>query len=175
MKNHRRDDARCDSCSGWLAIKKMAAVVADTLPKGELRVLEGADMVPNAGDIDSLVAEITEFVTGERRSPTSDRPLKALLFTDLVDSTRQATDAGDAVVVAGQLVDGGADLPAGAAPGGPEVHQHGLGRLQDVGLEVLGGQGQGFLVGVVVHFSSPSTVISAGYDVQMHDWRRGLH
>ena len=72
-----------------------AETILSLIPNATLRVLDGADMIPNAGDVESLVAEIAEFVTGERRAPLSDRPIVALLFTDIVDSTRQVVEAGD--------------------------------------------------------------------------------
>jgi len=72
-----------------------AKIIADAIPNAVLRVVDGADMIPNAGDVDSLIAEITHFLTGERRIPASDKPLAALLFTDLVDSTKQVSESGD--------------------------------------------------------------------------------
>ena len=72
-----------------------AKIVAETIPDSVLRVVDGADMIPNAGDVDSLIAEIAEFLTGERRIPASEKPLAAMLFTDLVDSTKQVSEGGD--------------------------------------------------------------------------------
>jgi class 3 adenylate cyclase len=58
--------------------------------------LEGADLFPFLGDVDSIVAEISNFVVGERRVPPPQRLLAAVLFTDLVDSTARAASLGDA-------------------------------------------------------------------------------
>jgi class 3 adenylate cyclase len=69
--------------------------VVEAIPDATLALLDGADMTPNAGDIDALIGEIAEFITGERRVPHSDRPIAALLFTDIVDSTKQVAAAGD--------------------------------------------------------------------------------
>jgi pimeloyl-ACP methyl ester carboxylesterase len=48
-------------------------------------------------DIDSVVGDIEEFVTGHRESAASDleRVLATVLFTDIVDSTRSAAEKGD--------------------------------------------------------------------------------
>jgi class 3 adenylate cyclase len=56
----------------------------------------GADVYPIAGDVDLLTREIAEFVTGAPSALTPLRHLSAILFTDLVDSTRRAVEAGDA-------------------------------------------------------------------------------
>lgn len=58
--------------------------------------LPGADHDPEAGDSDALVAEIQEFLTGERSSPASDRVLATLVFTDVVNSTQRVASLGDA-------------------------------------------------------------------------------
>jgi class 3 adenylate cyclase len=49
------------------------------------------------GDFDALVGDIEEFVTGRRESEDIDvdRILATVLFTDIVDSTRKAAEAGD--------------------------------------------------------------------------------
>lgn len=58
--------------------------------------IDGEDHWPFVGDVDAVVAEVAEFTIGERRVPPPDRVLAAVLFTDLVDSTRRAADLGDA-------------------------------------------------------------------------------
>jgi class 3 adenylate cyclase len=70
--------------------------VVDEIPGCTLVQVAGADLYPIAGDVDRLITEIAEFVTG---GPSDLRPLRhiaAVLFTDLVDSTRRAVDEGDA-------------------------------------------------------------------------------
>jgi len=42
-----------------------------------------------------LLAEIREFVTGVRAGPAPDRVVATVLFTDIVDSTKQASSIGD--------------------------------------------------------------------------------
>jgi class 3 adenylate cyclase len=56
--------------------------------------LPGDDHLWFAGDADGLLDEIEEFVTG-RRSGSADRVLATLLFTDIVDSTKHASEIGD--------------------------------------------------------------------------------
>jgi class 3 adenylate cyclase/pimeloyl-ACP methyl ester carboxylesterase len=58
--------------------------------------LEGADLFPFVGDVDTMISEIAHFVVGERRTPPPQRLLAAVLFTDLVDSTARAVSLGDA-------------------------------------------------------------------------------
>lgn len=49
------------------------------------------------GDTEALVGDIEEFVTGHRDpgSPGLERILATVMFTDIVDSTRQAAELGD--------------------------------------------------------------------------------
>jgi class 3 adenylate cyclase len=47
------------------------------------------------GNADAILDEIEEFLTGVRRGQELDRVLATVLFTDIVDSTRHATDLGD--------------------------------------------------------------------------------
>ena len=69
--------------------------VAEAIDGGRFVELPGADMYPIAGDIDALLAEITSFVTGSVQLPAPDRAVAAVLFSDMVDSTRQAAEMGD--------------------------------------------------------------------------------
>jgi class 3 adenylate cyclase len=57
--------------------------------------LAGEDQWPWAGDADSVLDEVEEFLTGVRRGPDSDRVLATILFTDIVGSTEQAARMGD--------------------------------------------------------------------------------
>jgi class 3 adenylate cyclase len=55
----------------------------------------GADVYPIAGDVDLLITEIAEFLTGGPSGLAPLRHITAVLFTDLVDSTQRAVDEGD--------------------------------------------------------------------------------
>jgi class 3 adenylate cyclase/alpha-beta hydrolase superfamily lysophospholipase len=69
---------------------------ASRVPNATLVALDGVDHWPVLGDVDAVIAATSEFVVGERRVPTPERTLCAVLFTDLVDSTRRAAELGDA-------------------------------------------------------------------------------
>ena len=55
----------------------------------------GADLLPWTGEFDSIVDEMEEFVTGTRAAHAATRLLATVLFTDIVDSTVRAAEAGD--------------------------------------------------------------------------------
>jgi class 3 adenylate cyclase/pimeloyl-ACP methyl ester carboxylesterase len=69
---------------------------ATQLADATVVALDGSDHWPFLGNVDAVIAETAEFLTGERRVPPPERTLCAVLFTDLVDSTRRAADLGDA-------------------------------------------------------------------------------
>ena len=56
--------------------------------------LNGVDHLPWVGDMNSVTGEIEEFLTGHRHEHPPDRVLATVLFTDIVDSTRQAAELG---------------------------------------------------------------------------------
>jgi class 3 adenylate cyclase len=70
--------------------------VVDAISGASFVQVAGADTFPIAGDVDLLITEIAEFVTGAPSGLTPLRHISAVLFTDLVDSTRRAVDEGDA-------------------------------------------------------------------------------
>jgi class 3 adenylate cyclase len=56
----------------------------------------GADHLPYIGkSTDEIADEIEEFVTGARPAVEADRVLATVLITDIVDSTRRASQLGD--------------------------------------------------------------------------------
>jgi class 3 adenylate cyclase len=57
--------------------------------------LPGADYLLGIGDVDSVVDEVQEFLTGVRGSVEADRVLATVLFTDIVGSTERAAELGD--------------------------------------------------------------------------------
>ena len=69
--------------------------LADQIPGARLVELAGADHMPWIGDIDPLVGEVEEFLTGMRHAPDPDRVLATILVTDIVESTAQAARLGD--------------------------------------------------------------------------------
>ena len=57
--------------------------------------LPGDDHLFVAGDQDSILDEVEEFVTGRPAAAEPDRALMTILFADLVDSTATAAELGD--------------------------------------------------------------------------------
>jgi class 3 adenylate cyclase len=69
--------------------------MAERIPGARLEELPGDDHFPFLGDQDAVVALTQEFLTGATPVLDPDRVLATVLFTDIVDSTRLATDLGD--------------------------------------------------------------------------------
>ncbi|HEY2815301.1 MAG TPA: adenylate/guanylate cyclase domain-containing protein [Acidimicrobiales bacterium] len=72
-----------------------ARYLAEHIAEAKLVELPGEDHLPFAGDTDALLGEIEEFLTGTRATPSTDRMLATILFTDIVDSTQRAVGSGD--------------------------------------------------------------------------------
>jgi class 3 adenylate cyclase len=84
---HRRHDPLVNVGNGrWLA---------EHLPDARLVELAGEDHNPWYQDADIILGEIQEFLTGARDAPEPERTLATVLFTDVVDSTRTASELGD--------------------------------------------------------------------------------
>jgi class 3 adenylate cyclase len=70
--------------------------LAENIPGARLVELPGADTLPfHAGDFGPLLDEVERFLTGRVSQPILSRQLATILVTDIVDSTRQAAQAGD--------------------------------------------------------------------------------
>jgi DNA-binding SARP family transcriptional activator/class 3 adenylate cyclase/predicted alpha/beta hydrolase len=65
------------------------------IPGAKYVELPGEDRLIFAGDVDRLADEIEEFLTGHRPQASPDRVLATVLYTDIVDSTRRASELGD--------------------------------------------------------------------------------
>lgn len=85
---HRADDDR-------IPIENSRHIAA-TIPDAKYVEVPGAENIPFHGDAQSIFDEIEEFLTGERRGPEGDRVLATILMTDIVGSTKKATELGDA-------------------------------------------------------------------------------
>ena len=70
-------------------------LMADKIPGARLVEFDGADHVPFTGDFTPVLDEMEEFLTGARQARPLDRVLATVMFTDIVDSTRRAAEAGD--------------------------------------------------------------------------------
>ena len=70
-------------------------MMAERIPGARLVELPGSDSLPSVGDSLRLMTEIAEFVSGSPVAGIGERALRTVLFTDIVDATRQAAALGD--------------------------------------------------------------------------------
>ncbi len=85
---HRRDDPMLDI--------NASRYIAERIPGAKMVELEGRDHLPWVGDSDAISREVQAFVTGARAETFVDRVLATVLFVDIVGSTQQAAEMGDA-------------------------------------------------------------------------------
>jgi class 3 adenylate cyclase len=69
--------------------------IAGQIPSAKYVELPGDEHLIWAGDVDAVVDEVEEFLTGSRPVPEPDRVLATVLFTDIVGSTERAAELGD--------------------------------------------------------------------------------
>ena len=69
--------------------------LADNIRDAKYVELPGDDHFPFVGDLDRIVDEVEEFLTGSRPVRQPDRVLATVLFTDIVGSTERAAELGD--------------------------------------------------------------------------------
>lgn len=71
--------------------------LADHISGAKMVELEGEDAFIYLGDMNGVIDEVEQFVTGVRRSPDVevDRVLASVLLTDMVKSTDKAVELGD--------------------------------------------------------------------------------
>src|SRR5918993_2354185 len=70
--------------------------LAQHIPQARLAEFPGADHLPYIGETtDDITDEIEEFVTGSRHVVEADRILTTVMLTDIVDSTKRASELGD--------------------------------------------------------------------------------
>jgi class 3 adenylate cyclase len=83
---HRRDDRyiRVD-CGRYLAA---------AIPGAKYVELPGEDNLFFVGDVDAMVDELEEYLTGTRQAPEGQVVTSTILFTDIVSSTEQAARLG---------------------------------------------------------------------------------
>jgi class 3 adenylate cyclase len=70
--------------------------MAARIPGARFREYPGNNHSMMLDDMDTILADIQEFVTGERPVDASDRILATVLFLDIASSTERATALGDA-------------------------------------------------------------------------------
>ena len=86
---HRRGDLQVPFEAG----RNLAAQI----PNAKFIEYPGQDHLFWSGDVEAMLGDVEEFVTGTREGSTTDleRVLATVLFTDIVDSTRSAAEMGD--------------------------------------------------------------------------------
>jgi len=84
---HRREDSRIKFAGGQYLAEKIAGARFVEFP--------GRDHPIWTGEIDPIIDEIEEFLTGARPSPVGDRVLATVLAARLVSPVRQAAQLGD--------------------------------------------------------------------------------
>jgi class 3 adenylate cyclase len=72
-----------------------ARYLAKSIPGAKLVEFPGNDHLIHAGNIDPILRELEEFLTGHPSHDAVDRVLTTILFTDLVGSTETASRLGD--------------------------------------------------------------------------------
>ena len=84
--------ARLDS---YAQLSEHGRYLSEHISGARLITHTGPDILPWAGEFDSILDEMEEFVTGSRGVHAATRLLAAVLFTDIVDSTVRAAEMGD--------------------------------------------------------------------------------
>src|SRR5215207_7906346 len=69
--------------------------LGSAIPGAKYVELAGDDHTPWVGDVDRIADEMEEFLTGSRTEVEPDRVLATVMFTDIVDSTKRASELGD--------------------------------------------------------------------------------
>jgi class 3 adenylate cyclase len=80
---------------GYANLAEHGRYLAEHVAGARYVTVPGTDLLPWAGEFDSIVEEIEEFVTGARGSHGPNRLLATVLFVDMVDSTVRAAAVGD--------------------------------------------------------------------------------
>ncbi|MDB5636490.1 MAG: hydrolase [Bradyrhizobium sp.] len=86
---HRKNDAQVSI--------ELGRELAAHIPDAKFIEYTGGDHTFYTGDVEAVLGDIEEFITGHRESSSVDfeRVLATVLFTDIVDSTRNAAAKGD--------------------------------------------------------------------------------
>ena len=72
-----------------------ARYMARCIPGAKLVELPGEDHSPWFGDVDAVLDEVEQFLTGSRHAQEPERVLATVLFVDIVGSTERAAALGD--------------------------------------------------------------------------------
>jgi class 3 adenylate cyclase len=80
---------------GFIDLVEHGRYLSERIEGARFVTFAGPDLLPWAGEFDSMTDEMEEFVTGERSVHAAERLLATVLFTDIVDSTVRAAAVGD--------------------------------------------------------------------------------
>ena len=80
-----------DACANVHAARDMAS----RIPGAKFVEYPGNSHSPMLDDMDTILSDIQEFITGERPIDSSDRILATVLFLDIASSTARAAELGD--------------------------------------------------------------------------------
>jgi pimeloyl-ACP methyl ester carboxylesterase len=69
--------------------------MARQIPGAKYVEYKGEDHVPWAGNVDAVLGDVEEFLTGARQVTEPDRVLATVMFVDIVRSTEKASEIGD--------------------------------------------------------------------------------
>ena len=83
---HRREDVRVKVAAG--------RYLASRIPSAKYVELDGLDHLPWVGDVDGVVDEIQEFLTGVRPAPEADHVLATILVVRVPGAATQAAGIG---------------------------------------------------------------------------------
>ena len=77
---------------------KLGRELASLMPEAKFIEYPGQDHAVATGDVEAMLGDIEEFVTGHRNTvpDETERILATVLFSDIVNSTRSVADKGDA-------------------------------------------------------------------------------
>jgi class 3 adenylate cyclase len=82
---HRRDSP----------VVAQSRYLAEHIKNARVVEVAGSDPLAFAGDAESVLSEVEEFLTGKRLGAQAERVFAAVLFTDIVGSTALAAELGD--------------------------------------------------------------------------------
>jgi class 3 adenylate cyclase/pimeloyl-ACP methyl ester carboxylesterase len=72
-----------------------ARYLAENLPDARLVELPGRDHAPWGANFDAVMSEVEQFLLGRRSGPADRATSQTIMFTDIVESTRQLAEGGD--------------------------------------------------------------------------------
>ncbi|MHB8695096.1 MAG: adenylate/guanylate cyclase domain-containing protein [Solirubrobacteraceae bacterium] len=84
---HRADDRYIDV--------RHSHCLADNIPGAKLVLLPGEEAISFGAEVEPLIEEVEEFLTGARHVFESERVLATVMFSDIVGSTAKAAEMGD--------------------------------------------------------------------------------